>query len=256
MDKSKFKERLKTTREAYGIDRASLAEHLNFSESTIRNYENGVRLPDYDSLIKISELLNVSIDYLLGVTDSFSPDENLKAIWKDTGLKNETLKSLRKNNSQLKELCEQKKSGISFEQLKDLENSFLQSDFFTYIVVSMYRYSKNIKDAHNFFDGKKEIYLEYKDSLTDLFYYQLTRFFLTYKINLDRNKKEISDCFNAFLDSYCGGNFETVSNKYYKLIKNNNIEQLKALNDKIDLTDLDMADLVQKILQSYQKHFE
>ena len=39
---------------------------MNVAESTMSLYENGKREPDFDTLLKISEYLEASIDYLLG----------------------------------------------------------------------------------------------------------------------------------------------------------------------------------------------
>jgi transcriptional regulator with XRE-family HTH domain len=39
------------------------------SKSTITNYEQNDREPDYETLIKIAKYFEVSLDYLLGQTD-------------------------------------------------------------------------------------------------------------------------------------------------------------------------------------------
>lgn len=40
---------------------------LNVSSKTVSNYELGFRDPDIKMLIKISQILNVTIDYLVGL---------------------------------------------------------------------------------------------------------------------------------------------------------------------------------------------
>ena len=43
-----------------------LGQKLGLGESTISQYENGKREPDIKTIIRISELFQVSVDYLLG----------------------------------------------------------------------------------------------------------------------------------------------------------------------------------------------
>jgi repressor LexA len=47
-----------------------IAEYLGVSRPTYTGYESGRRKPDYDTLIKLSRLFNVSADYLLGIRDN------------------------------------------------------------------------------------------------------------------------------------------------------------------------------------------
>lgn len=61
--------RIKKIRQEKQLTQAEFGKLLNLSESTISLYESGKRQPEYDTLIKIAELFDVSIDYLLGRTD-------------------------------------------------------------------------------------------------------------------------------------------------------------------------------------------
>ena len=47
-----------------------LAIELCISQNSISRFENGVRKPDYDTLIQIADYFNVSLDYLVGRTDN------------------------------------------------------------------------------------------------------------------------------------------------------------------------------------------
>ncbi len=55
-----------------------LAALLNVSVGTISNYEKGVHYPDLDSLRKVADIFDVTIDYLLGRTGYRCPPESLK----------------------------------------------------------------------------------------------------------------------------------------------------------------------------------
>ena len=59
-----------------GLTQVELASILGVSKSVISSYENGVHLPPYDILIRLSKLFGVSCDYLICVseTDYISTD--------------------------------------------------------------------------------------------------------------------------------------------------------------------------------------
>lgn len=64
-----FGERLKSLRESRGMTQDDLADSLGVSKQAVSQYERGVRRPDYDTLLAICDLFNVSVDYILGKTD-------------------------------------------------------------------------------------------------------------------------------------------------------------------------------------------
>ena len=61
--------RLKELRENKRLNQAGLALKLSVSQSTISAYEIGERTPDLETLIAIANLFNVSIDYLVGLSE-------------------------------------------------------------------------------------------------------------------------------------------------------------------------------------------
>ncbi len=62
-------ERLKILRNEKKLSQRELANKLNISNGTIAMYETNKRQPDNETLTKIADFFNVSIDYLLGRTD-------------------------------------------------------------------------------------------------------------------------------------------------------------------------------------------
>ena len=62
--------RLRELREKKGISQLKLAMELNMNQNSISRYENEQREADYRTLILFADYFNVSIDYLLGRTDS------------------------------------------------------------------------------------------------------------------------------------------------------------------------------------------
>ena len=66
---NKFHERLRELRIENNMSRAKLAQILNVSVRLISYWENGERECTFNTLIKISNVFSVTIDYLLGKTE-------------------------------------------------------------------------------------------------------------------------------------------------------------------------------------------
>ena len=62
--------RIKELRNEQHITQLKLAMDLNMSQNTISRYENGEREPGIAELIRIADYFHVSLDYLLGRTDT------------------------------------------------------------------------------------------------------------------------------------------------------------------------------------------
>lgn len=66
---NRFSERLRELRIEKGLSRRQLAEMLDTLPRNISYWELGQRECNFDMLLKIAEVLDVSVDYLLGKTD-------------------------------------------------------------------------------------------------------------------------------------------------------------------------------------------
>lgn len=62
-----FATRLKELRLQYRLTQTQLAERLGVSKSTISYYELLERTPSPDILVRLAEIFNVSLDYLMGL---------------------------------------------------------------------------------------------------------------------------------------------------------------------------------------------
>lgn len=70
LNKEKFANRLKTLRQNSGISTRSLAAAIGLkSHGAIAQFEKGTALPAIDTLVKLAEHFEVTLDYLVGVTD-------------------------------------------------------------------------------------------------------------------------------------------------------------------------------------------
>ena len=61
--------RIRELREKNDINQQDLARYLKVAKSTLSQYETGSRIPNDDIKKAIAEKFNVSVDYLLGLTD-------------------------------------------------------------------------------------------------------------------------------------------------------------------------------------------
>lgn len=76
-----FNERLKERRERAGLSQTDMSKALSITRQAYNHYETGKREPTNDALKKISEILNCSADYLLGIEDDPSSlDEQLDGV--------------------------------------------------------------------------------------------------------------------------------------------------------------------------------
>ena len=67
-----FDERLKLLRKKCGYTQVSLAETLGVSKGTVAMWEIGKRTPDFETLIRLSDLFDVRTDYILGKSNDSS----------------------------------------------------------------------------------------------------------------------------------------------------------------------------------------
>ncbi|MDT3416133.1 transcriptional regulator with XRE-family HTH domain [Brevibacillus aydinogluensis] len=81
MDDSKkiLGERLKKAREQKGLKQNRVARTLGIHNSTLAKYESGDREVDIDTLKKLAEMYEVSVDWLSGHTDDPTPPPTKKS---------------------------------------------------------------------------------------------------------------------------------------------------------------------------------
>ena len=61
-----FTERLKELRKKKGLKQQEIAELLGVKRNTYSDWENGKTEPSFENLIKLADLLEVSLDWLFG----------------------------------------------------------------------------------------------------------------------------------------------------------------------------------------------
>lgn len=67
--------RIKMLREEFNFTQQDLANKLECSKSVIGLYESETRKPSMEVLLKLSEIFDCSIDYILGKSDIRNPED-------------------------------------------------------------------------------------------------------------------------------------------------------------------------------------
>lgn len=65
-----MRNRLKELRKSRGYTQISLQMQTGIEQSLLSKFENGDRIPPTETLMRLAELYNVSIDYILCRTDN------------------------------------------------------------------------------------------------------------------------------------------------------------------------------------------
>ncbi len=75
-----FSERLRELRKKENFTQVEVAEKLGISQPAYASWERGVKKPTQENLVKIAQVLNVSIDYLVGNSDEENTNKELVDI--------------------------------------------------------------------------------------------------------------------------------------------------------------------------------
>lgn len=97
--------RLKSLRNEKGVLQKSVAEYLKISTNAYGFYEQGERIPNVETLNKLSDYYNISIDYILGKS-------NIKESAEDIINDNSLTLALHNDNSIDSELPEEAKKKL------------------------------------------------------------------------------------------------------------------------------------------------
>lgn len=110
-----FGERLKDLRTSKGLTQQDLADALGVGRATIAGYETKGKQPDFDKLKWLSGFFNVSIDYLLGLSN-FKNISELKPflpILEDSKILEQSLKQFT-NLNLLKDILKENAHNITY----------------------------------------------------------------------------------------------------------------------------------------------
>ncbi len=106
---SDFPVRLKTTRELRKLTQAELSRLAGLPSTTISHFESGSRKPSFDNLRRLTRVLAVSTDFLMGVTDE--PDSSQAAARIARHLTNATEDEIAMLEAVAKSLADRRQKG-------------------------------------------------------------------------------------------------------------------------------------------------
>ena len=113
-----FSERLKDLRKQAGLTQVDVAEKLGISQPAYASWERGVKKPTQENLVKIAQILNVSVDYLVGNSEEKTDElDNIELLFRmnSNGLTDEEKEIFKK---ELIEFMEERKKVFKAKDIK------------------------------------------------------------------------------------------------------------------------------------------
>lgn len=104
-----FYERLQELMRKEGLTKYRLARDLGLTDAVVGRWANGVATPRGDNLEKLANRFHVSVDYLMGKSDSTSPElphEEYREVISEDGVKVFLDASAKISEQDLKEVVE------------------------------------------------------------------------------------------------------------------------------------------------------
>lgn len=78
-----FSERLKELRKQAHLTQVELASKLGIVQSSYADWERGKKKPTQENLVKIAQILNVSVDYLVGNSEEKADElDNIEFLFR------------------------------------------------------------------------------------------------------------------------------------------------------------------------------
>ncbi|WP_455452989.1 helix-turn-helix domain-containing protein [Streptococcus salivarius] len=114
-----FSERLKDLRKQAELTQVDVAGKLGISQQAYASWERGVKKPTQENLVKIAQVLNVSVDYLVGNSEDKSDElDNIELLFRmnSKGLTDEEKEIFKR---ELIEFMEERKKSFGKEDNND-----------------------------------------------------------------------------------------------------------------------------------------
>jgi transcriptional regulator with XRE-family HTH domain len=104
-----FHERLRAMRDKIGLKQNEAAQKIGVKNNTLSSYESGDRQPDYNTLIKLADLYEISVEYLLRGTESVKKGNKNLFFFDTEGLNDEEIEDIQRHINYVKWKSEQER---------------------------------------------------------------------------------------------------------------------------------------------------
>lgn len=145
-----FTERLRQLRDESGKTQSQIAKELGLTPQAFSYFVNG-REPNYETLGKIADYFQVSVDYLLGRSEVKTADPTLEAACKYTGLSEKAVENLHFDAK----LKGQGKNAVWGELIDAIVTSGPQ-----YLALTFQTYKEAIQRVYTFGEKKEQASME------------------------------------------------------------------------------------------------
>lgn len=144
--------RINTALAAANLKQKDLAKELDVTDNTVSYWCNGTRTPNTDQIIQIARVLNISSDYLLGLSDVAITDINIKAICEYTGLSSEAVNKIHRTKEEdadimlLDRILKDEGFYILIDTMQQIIDKYDESIYIGSVVLDTLKSIPNIKD--------------------------------------------------------------------------------------------------------------
>ena len=157
MNYNKVGNYIKDKRKERNLTQSELAEQLNLSFQTISKWETGVSLPDSSILIKLSEMLEVSVDKILNGGES--KGIRVESIIEGFNYLEDIKNCFGENSSFYKGMIEGINSKMNIDILEHFKDPYHKEVMITEVILQyiMDGYKVDLSEAEEFIKSKKMI---------------------------------------------------------------------------------------------------
>lgn len=131
-----------------------VAEITGISRPTIQFWYNGQRTPDAENLGIISLKLGVTVDYLLGISEAQSRDEDVQIAQMTTGLSEEAISRIKHWKSVIRTEAD--------SPLPSILNRLIENDAFMALLITLSNFERSISYANEICDKAENSTYHYK----------------------------------------------------------------------------------------------
>lgn len=117
-----FGERLKKSRKARNFTMLALGKKVGVAKSTIAGYESGFRTPSLDVIVTIATTLNLSTDYLLGLSEIPAPPRYNKQMTSNGQLHWDGIEMQEEELEEMKRILEDSVKKISTGEISTINH--------------------------------------------------------------------------------------------------------------------------------------